>query len=141
MSNVRPHVLLPRLSRRGIRRSTLASFGTVLLLYLRRRALRESNAIHALGVSMLVLLGLVAILYFSRTGARYQLWASLVALLLGISALQSSGQVVLFKKACTRSDPLSRALNGPSGLRVRIGLFILLVLLMLLALGLLDPTR
>jgi hypothetical protein len=87
----------------------------------------------------IVYAGTAAIFYFSRTGARHLLWASVVALLLGITAVRSNGRVSLREEAPADQDSLLRALDGPNGLRIRLGLGILLVLLTLLALGMLDP--
>ena len=87
----------------------------------------------------IVFIGTAAVIYFSRTGPRYLLWASAVALLLGISAVRSSGEVVFRKESPAEQDSLVRALDGPHGLRIRIGLVILLALLVLLGFGVLEP--
>jgi hypothetical protein len=62
-------------------------------------------------------------------------------LLLGIFAAQSKGDVIPRKPNGANADALSKAMNGPNGLRIRIGLAILLVLLILLGFCLLEPAN
>lgn len=88
-----------------------------------------------------MLLGVAVMIYLSRTHQRLLLWASLVALMLGIFGLQSMGAVVLRGSQNTSTDALSKVMNGPRGSRIRIGLAILFVLLLLLGAGLLEPGR
>lgn len=88
-----------------------------------------------------VALGLAAVAYSSHIGARYLLWLSLVAMLLCIVVLQGFGQVSRREGAAAAHDPISEAMNGPNGLRVRIGLVLLAALLGLLAFGVLEPSN
>jgi hypothetical protein len=85
-------------------------------------------------------IGLFGLVYFSRSGQRYLLWATLVALLLAIVTLQSLGRVTHRDPATVPPDRLAQAMNGPNALRVRIGLLLILVLLILLGLGALEPS-
>jgi hypothetical protein len=87
-----------------------------------------------------VALGLAGIVYSSRTGTRYLLWATLVVLLLAIFTIQSFGQVVR-REGATAPDRLTQAMNGPNGLRVRAGLLFLALLLVLLGVGALEPAN
>jgi len=89
----------------------------------------------------IVLVALVAMIYFSRTHQRYLFWASIVALLLAICAVPSQGEVIRREPTGTDTDALLRAMNGPHGLRVRLGLVILFILLVLLGSGVLEPGR
>jgi len=87
-----------------------------------------------------VAIGLVASVYFARAGQRHFLWATLGAQLLAIFALQAFGQVALRDAGSTQPDHLSRAMEGPRGIWVRAGLVLLVVLLVLLGAGALEPS-
>jgi NADH:ubiquinone oxidoreductase subunit 6 (subunit J) len=85
-----------------------------------------------------VSVGLIAILFASRAGNRYLLWGSLATLLLAIFVLQAFGQVIL--GGDRPEDRLTKEMNGPRGIWIRLGLLILAILLLLLGLGALEPS-
>jgi len=67
------------------------------------------------------------------------MWATLTFLVLAIFALQSFGQVILKPGKDAPPDHLTKAMNGPKGFWVRVGLLLLAVLLVLLGVGALEP--
>ncbi len=87
-----------------------------------------------------VAIGLIGLAYFSRAGQRYLLWATLIALLLALVALQSLGKVTHRDPGTAPPDRLAQAVNGPNALRVRIALLLILVLVILLGVGALEPS-
>jgi hypothetical protein len=83
-------------------------------------------------------MGLVGVIYFSRAGERYFMWATIGGLILTIFALQAFGQVILRDGSNAAPDRMSQAMNGPRGLWVRGGLLPLVLLLILLGVGALE---
>ena len=83
---------------------------------------------------------LVALVYFSRAGERYFMWATLGLLILAILSLQALGKVCLRDSTDEEPDRLIQAVNGPRGGLVRAGLLLLVVLFVLLGVGALEPS-
>jgi hypothetical protein len=94
-----------------------------------------------LAFRIIVVLGVVATFFSLRSGARYFFVANLIAWLLAIFAVQSFGQVIRKEGLTETPDRLTQAMNGPNGLRVRAGLFILVILFVLMGLGVIEPTN